>query len=48
MSQTIKPVRWLEETLWLLRVEDIFENTSEVVNDDEIWKCSLAFNIPIR
>jgi hypothetical protein len=49
MSQTIKPVRWLEEPLWLLGVEDIFENTtSEVVNDDEIWKCSLAFNIPIR
>jgi hypothetical protein len=30
-------------------VEDIFENTtSEVVNDAEIWKCSLAFNILIR
>jgi hypothetical protein len=37
MSQTIKPVRWLEEILWLLGVEDIFENTtSEVVNDAEI------------
>jgi hypothetical protein len=49
MSQTIKPVWWLKETMWLLEVEDIFENTtSEVVNDDEIWKCSLAFDIPIR
>jgi hypothetical protein len=49
MSQTIKPIRWLKETLWLLRVEDIFENmTSEVVNDGELWKCSLTFNIPIR
>jgi hypothetical protein len=28
---------------------DIFENTtSEVMNDSEFWKCSLAFNIPIR
>jgi hypothetical protein len=49
MSQTIKLVRWLEETLWLLGVKDIFENmTSEVTNDDELWKCSLTFNIPIR
>jgi hypothetical protein len=48
MSHTIKSVRWLEETLWLLGV-DIFENmTSKVVNDSEFWKCSLAFNIPIR
>ena len=51
MSQTIKPVKWLEATLWLLRVWDIFETTtSEVVNDEgaELWMCSLAFDIPIR
>jgi hypothetical protein len=49
MSHTIKPVKWLEETLRLLGVEDIIENTTnEVVNDGELWKCSLAFNIPIR
>jgi hypothetical protein len=30
-------------------MEDIFENTtSEVMNDGELWMCSLAFNIPIR
>jgi hypothetical protein len=35
MSQTIKPVKWLETALWLLEVWDIFENTSsEVVNDE--------------
>jgi hypothetical protein len=51
MSQTIKLVKWLEIALWLLGVWDIFENmTSEVVNDeeDELWKCSLGFKIPIR
>jgi hypothetical protein len=51
MSQTIKPVKWLETILWLLGVWNIFENTtSEVVNDegDELWKCSLGFEIPIR
>jgi hypothetical protein len=51
MSHTIKPVKWLEIALWLLGVWDIFENTtSEVVNDegDELWKCSLSFEIPIR
>jgi hypothetical protein len=51
MSQTIKLVKWLETTLWLLGVWDIFENTrSEVVNDkgDELWKCSLGLEIPIR
>jgi hypothetical protein len=36
MSQTIKPVKWLETTLWLLEVWDIFDNTiSEVGNDEE-------------
>jgi hypothetical protein len=37
MSQTIKPVRWLESALYLLWVWDIFEKmTSEVVNDEEL------------
>ena len=48
MSQTIKLVKWLEATLWLLGVWDIFETTiSEVVNDEggELWTCSLASNI---
>ena len=51
MSQTIKPVKWLEAALWLLEVCDIFETTtSEVMNDEggELWMCSLAFDIPIR
>jgi hypothetical protein len=51
MSQTIKLIKLLEITLWLLRVWGIFKNTtSEVVNDegDELWKCSLSFEIPIR
>ena len=51
MSQTIKPVRWLEAALMLLGVWDIFETTtSEVMNDEggELWMCSLAFDIPIR
>ena len=51
MSQTIKPVKWLEAALWLLVVWDIFETmTSEVVNDEgsELWTWSLAFDIPIR
>ena len=51
MSHTIKPIKWLEATLWLLGVWDIFETTtSEVVNDEggELWTCSLAFDIPIR
>ena len=51
MSQTIKPVKWLEAALWLLGVWDIFETTSnEVMNDEggELWMCSLAFDIPIR
>ena len=51
MSQTIKPVKWLEATLWLLRVWDIFEMTiSEVMNDEggELWTCSITFDIPIR
>jgi len=51
MSQTIKPVKWLEAALCLLGVWDIFETTPfEVVNDegDELWTCSLAFDIPIR
>jgi hypothetical protein len=51
MSQTIKPVKWLESALWGLGVWDIFENTtSEVVNDeiDELWTCNLGFEIPIR
>jgi hypothetical protein len=51
MSQTIKPVKWLETALWLLEVWDIFKNTtSEVVNDegDELWKCNLGFEIPIK
>ena len=48
MSQTIKPVKWLEAALWLLVVWDIFETTtSEVVSDEggELWTCSLAFDI---
>ena len=51
MSQTIKPVKWLESALWLLGVWDIFETkTSVVVNDEggELWTCSVAFDIPIR
>ena len=51
MSQTIKPVKWLEAALWLLGAWDIFETTtSEVVNDegDELWTCNLAFDILIR
>ena len=51
MSQTIKPVKWLESALWLLGVWDIFEmTTGMVVNDEggELWMCSLAFDIPIR
>ena len=51
MSQTIKPVKWLEAALWLLRVWDIFEMTiSEVMNDEggELWTCSITFDIPIR
>ena len=51
MSQTIKPVKWLETALWMLGVWEIFKNTtSEVVNDEgaELWTCSLSFNIPIR
>jgi hypothetical protein len=51
MSQTIKPVKWLESALWLLVMWDIFETTrSVVVNDEgsELWTCSLAFDIPIR
>jgi hypothetical protein len=35
MSQTIKLVKWLETTLWLLGVWDIFENTTSEVVDDE-------------
>ena len=35
MSQTTKPVKWLEATLWMLGVWEIFDNTtSEVVNDE--------------
>ena len=51
MSQTIKPVKWLESTLWLLRLWDIFETTTSVVMNDEgseLWTRSLAFDIPIR
>jgi hypothetical protein len=48
MLQTIKPVKWLEDALWLLRVYDIFENTCQEVNGDEIWTCSLSFDILIR
>jgi hypothetical protein len=51
MSQTIKPVKWLESALYLLGVWDIFETTTgEVVNDEggELWTCYLAFDIPIR
>jgi hypothetical protein len=51
MSQTIKPVKWLEAALWLLGVFDIFEMTiSEIVNDEggKLWTCSLVFDIPIR
>ena len=51
MSRTIKLVKWLEATLWLLGVWDIFETmTSDVENDEggELWMCSLAFDIPIR
>ena len=45
MSQTIKPVKWLESALWLLGVW-----TGVVMNDEggELWTCSLAFDIPIR
>ena len=51
MSHTIKPVKWLEATLWLLGVWDIFETTTSVVVNDEgveLWTCSLAFDIPTR
>ena len=51
MSQTIKPIKWLEAALWLLGLWDILEmTTSEVVNDEggELWTCSLTFDIPIR
>jgi hypothetical protein len=51
MSQTIKPVKWLESALYLLGVWDIFETTtSEVVNDEggELWTCYLAFDISVR
>ena len=51
MSQTIKPVKWLKATLWLLGVWDIFETTtSEVVNDEggELWTCNLTFDILVR
>ena len=43
-------LKWLKSALWLLEVWDIFEMTSEVVNDEggELWTCSLTFNIPIR
>jgi hypothetical protein len=47
MSRTIKLVRWLESALYLLWVWDIFETTNEVVNDEELWTCNLAFDIPI-
>jgi hypothetical protein len=49
MLQTIKPVKWLEDALWLLGVYDIFENTiCHEVNGGEIWTCSLLFDISIR
>ena len=50
MSQTIKPVKWLKATLWLLGVWDIETTTSEVMNDEggELWMCNIAFDIPIR
>jgi hypothetical protein len=51
MSQTISPVKWLESTLYLLGVWDIFQQTtSEVVNDegDELWTCNIAFDIPTK
>ena len=50
MSQTIKPVKWLKATLWLLGVWDIETTTSEVMNDEggELWTYSLAFDNPIR
>jgi hypothetical protein len=50
MSQTIKPVKWLQTALWMLGVWEIFENTtSEVVNDEEaeLWTCSLVLDIPL-
>jgi hypothetical protein len=51
MSQTIKPVKWLESTLlWLLGVWDIFETTTSVVMNDKgskLWMCSIAIDIPI-
>jgi hypothetical protein len=49
--QTIEPIKWLKEALWLLGVLDIFEmTTSEVMNveGDELWTCNLAFDIPYR
>ena len=51
MSQTIKPVKWLEAALWLLVVWDIFETTTSVIVNDEggeLWTCSLTFDILIR
>jgi hypothetical protein len=37
MLQTIKPVKWLEDALWLLEVYDIFENTTcQEANGGEI------------
>jgi hypothetical protein len=49
MLQTIKPVKWPEDVLWLLGVYDIFENTTcQETNGGEIWTCSLSFDIPIR
>jgi hypothetical protein len=49
MLQTIKPVKWLEDTLWLLEVYDIFENmTCQEAIRGEIWTCSLSFDIPIK
>jgi hypothetical protein len=49
MLQTIKPVKWLEDALWLLGVYDIFENmTCQEANGGEIWTHSLSFDILIR
>jgi hypothetical protein len=49
MLQTIKPMKWLEDTLWLLGVYDIFENTTcQEANGGRIWMCSLSLDIPIR
>jgi DNA-binding helix-hairpin-helix protein with protein kinase domain len=51
MSQTIYLVNWLESTLYLLGVWDIFEQTaSEVVNNegDDLWTCNITFDIPTR